>query len=95
MDTKAETVRDFEEQFEPEGKTCTQPGCDHPAYISVWWAPGHFSGFMCKCCHRRSLERRLMDLAEELKRLPSEIAALPTECARPVQTQADKGRVNR
>jgi hypothetical protein len=80
MDVRAEVAGRFEEQFEPEGKTCTQPGCGHPAYISVWWAPGHFSGFMCKCCHRRNLQRRLAELTEEVKRLPGEIEALPEVC---------------
>jgi hypothetical protein len=80
MDARSETLKDFEEQFESLGKTCTQPGCVHPAYISVWWAPGHFSGYMCRCCHRRRLERRLAELTEELKRLPAEIAGLPEEC---------------
>ena len=80
MEAGSETLRRFEAEFEPEGKSCTQPGCDHAAYISVWWAPGHFSGFMCKCCHRRNLERRLGDLAAELERLPGEIEALPKDC---------------
>ncbi|HWC28958.1 MAG TPA: hypothetical protein VG845_02640 [Dehalococcoidia bacterium] len=80
MNARADATRRFEEQFEPVGKTCTQPGCDHPAYISVWWAPGHFSGFMCKCCHRRSLQHRLAELKDEIKRLPGEIEALPAVC---------------
>jgi hypothetical protein len=86
VQTTPKTLQDFPDQFEPEGKTCTQPGCDHPAYTSVWWAPGHFSGFMCKCCHRRSLERRLAELTEELKRLPAEIEKLPRDCSRPNST---------
>jgi hypothetical protein len=90
METKR--LRDFEEQSAPEGKACTQPGCDHPAYISVWWAPGHFSGFKCKCCHRRTLERRLKEVAEELERLPAEIAALPTDCEQSIETRADEAR---
>ena len=79
-DARAEATRRFEEQFKPEGKSCTQPGCDHPAYISIWWAPGHCSGFMCKCCQRRSLQRRLAELTDEIKRLPGEIEALPVVC---------------
>ena len=80
MNSRSEIVRRAEREVDPEGKTCTQPGCDHPAYISVWWAPEHFSGFMCKCCHRHSLERRLAELQQELERLPGEIEALPTDC---------------
>jgi hypothetical protein len=91
METKAGSVKDFEGQFGPEGKTCIQPGCNHPAYISVWWAPGHFNGFMGKCCHRRNLERRLAELTRELERLPAEIAVLPVDCERPSEEPADQG----
>jgi hypothetical protein len=90
MESRAESARAYGSQFEPEGKTCTQPGCDHPAYLSVWWAPGHFSGFMCKCCHRRSLERRLAELTEEIRKLPAEIANLPIDCAEPAEDLPEK-----
>jgi hypothetical protein len=80
MNAPSETIRRLDDTIDPEGKFCTQPGCDHPAYTSVWWAPGHFSGFACRCCLRRTLERRLAELTEELRRLPGGIDALPKRC---------------
>jgi hypothetical protein len=84
METRPGSVRDFEKQFEPEGKTCTQPPGLHLSLV----APGHFRGFMCKCCHRRSLERGLVELTKELRQLPAEIGALLVDCERPEEASA-------